>query len=70
MNRGGMMTMQPLGSLPVPPRGVVEFKPGGMHVMLERLNRPLKPGDRLPLTLVFKRAGAVVVMAEVRPTAP
>ena len=70
MEHGGMMTMQPLGPLAVPSGGVVEFKPGGLHVMLERLTRPLKPGDRLPLILTFKRAGKVTVTAEVRRSAP
>lgn len=70
MNRGGMMSMQPMAPLAVPPGGAVEFKPGGLHVMLEQLKRPLRQGERLPLTLSFRRAGKVSVMAEVRPTAP
>ena len=31
----------------------VTLAPAGYHLMLERLNRPLTPGQRAPLTLTF-----------------
>lgn len=70
MNHGGMMMMHAMGPVVVPPSGAVEFKPGGLHVMLEGLKRPLKPGDRLPLTLTFKDGPPVRAEAQVRSTAP
>lgn len=49
----------------------VELKPGGYHVMLLDLKQPLKPGDTVPLTLVFERRDGtrdeVQVNADVRP---
>jgi periplasmic copper chaperone A len=42
--------------LAVPP-GTTAFEPGGRHVMLDGLVRPLRPGDGVPLTLRFERAG-------------
>lgn len=70
MDHGGMMSMQPMGPLMIPAGGSVTLKPGGLHIMLEDLKRPLTVGERLPLTLRFKSAGAVHVDAAVRPTAP
>jgi copper(I)-binding protein len=50
--------------LAVPP-GTTSFEPGGRHVMLDALVQPLQPGDRVPLTLRFERAGARTVDVEV-----
>lgn len=48
----------------VPP-GRTELAPGGSHVMLGSLTRPLRPGDRIPLTLEFDRAGTRSVDVEI-----
>lgn len=46
----------------VPARGQIELQPGSnLHIMLVGLNEPLKEGARVPLTLMFERAGAVAV---------
>ena len=37
------------------------LRPGGAHVMLEALTRPLRPGTTFPLTLTFQRAGTLTV---------
>ena len=50
--------------LAVPP-GTTSFEPGGRHVMLDGLVRPLRPGDRLALTLRFERAGTRTVDVDV-----
>lgn len=50
--------------LAVPP-GPTELAPGGRHVMLTGLTRPLRPGDRIPLTLEFERAGTRSVDVEI-----
>jgi copper(I)-binding protein len=47
------------------PSGATTFEPGGRHVMLDRLVRPLRPGDRVPLTLRFERAGTRTVDVDV-----
>ena len=46
--------------LAVPP-GATELAPGGTHVMLERLTRPLTVGDQVTLRLEFDRAEPVDV---------
>jgi hypothetical protein len=62
----GMMQMSPVPNIPVPAGGKTELKPGGLHVMLIDLNRELKAGDKVQLTLNFEKAGKVPVTAEVK----
>ncbi len=49
-----MMEMTPVASVPLPADGEVEFKPGGLHIMLVGLNRNLNVGDQFDITLTFK----------------
>jgi copper(I)-binding protein len=66
----GVMKMRPLPSLSLPAGKAVSLTPGGYHVMLMNLKQQLKPGDRVPLTLVIENQGGkretVEVTAEVR----
>lgn len=62
----GMMRMRPVASLEIPEKGRVQFKPGGLHLMLVGLKQPLTEGDRVALTLVFERTGPVQVEAIVQ----
>lgn len=63
---GGMMTMQPVESIPVPAGEKVELKPGGYHVMLLQVKKVLAVGDTIDVTLTFEKAGEVTTTAEVR----
>lgn len=67
LDGAGMMDMGAVAAVPVPAGGSVTFKPGGLHVMLVGLARPLRTGQTLRLTLVFARAGKLTVGAAVRP---
>ena len=63
----GIMKMREIsGGLPVPAGGSVVLKPGGYHVMLIDLNRPLKAGETFPVTLVFEKAGKVSITVSVQ----
>jgi periplasmic copper chaperone A len=62
---GGMMKMEHVLAVPIDAGQRVEMKPGGMHIMLVNLKRPLKKGDQLPLSLRFERGGAKDVTATV-----
>jgi protein SCO1/2 len=53
----GIMKMRPVASVDIPAGGRLSFQPGGLHAMLIGIKEPLKEGGRLPLTLVFRRAG-------------
>jgi copper(I)-binding protein len=64
---GDVMKMQPVeGGIPVPAKGEVELKPGGLHVMLIGLKQSLNEGDRFLVTLEFEKSGPLQVEAEVR----
>jgi protein SCO1/2 len=64
---GNMVRMQPVGSLTIPPGKTLTLEPGGLHVMLSGIERPLAPGDSVTLTLSFEGRGDVTVVAPVRP---
>ena len=58
---GNVMRMRAVPSIDVAAGATVKLAPGGLHVMLQDLKRPLKEGERVPMTLVFERAGEVKV---------
>ncbi|HEX2011166.1 MAG TPA: copper chaperone PCu(A)C, partial [Roseateles sp.] len=51
---GTVMKMRAMPALELSAGQAVEFKPGGYHIMLMDLKSALKPGDEVPLTLVFE----------------
>ena len=64
---GGVMKMREIaGGLAIPANGAVALKPGGYHVMLIGLKKPLKAGETVQLTLTFEKAGKVAVSAPVK----
>ncbi|HXY20703.1 MAG TPA: SCO family protein [Gemmatimonadales bacterium] len=65
MSQGGMSMMTPLAALPVPRHTDVRLRPGRMHVMLEGLRQSVSAGDTVPLTLILRRAGRLLVRARV-----
>ncbi len=69
----GVMHMHAVPNVPLPAGRPVEFGPGGYHVMLMELTRPLKDGESVPLTLTVQDAtgakSTVQVKATVRPLA-
>lgn len=66
---GNVMAMRAIDDLPLPAGKTVELKPGGFHVMLMELVKPLNAGDKVPITLIIGGKGKttkVEVTAEVR----
>ncbi len=61
----GVVTMEHAPDLDVPGDGALVLSPGGAHVMLEGLRRPLEPGDTFTVVITFARAGEVAVPVEV-----
>lgn len=65
---GGIMRMRQLAEgLEIPAGGTVTLEPGGYHIMLMDLQRPLARGDAVPLTLEFEKAGRIKVELAVQP---
>lgn len=56
---GDVMRMRPVPVIELPPGQAVTLQPGGLHLMLLGLTRPLRLGEAVPLTLTFERAGTV-----------
>jgi copper(I)-binding protein len=60
--KGPRLSMQPIeGGLAIPPANQQVLKPRGYHLLLLGLANPLAAGIRLPITLVFEKAGSVTV---------
>ena len=58
---GNVMKMRQVKDIPVPAGGVVELKPGGMHLMFMNIKAPLTAGETVPVKLKFAKAGEVEV---------
>lgn len=63
--QGGMIHMEPVGSLELPARGEIRMAPGGYHVMLTGLRSTLVPGDTVGVTVILNHAGRVPLRARV-----
>jgi len=62
----GVMKMRPLTRLDLPSQRTVELTPGGYHLMLVNVTKPLKEGDEVPLTLTIERQDKTRVQVEVQ----
>ena len=61
---GNVMKMREIPAIDLPAKTRVDLGRGnkeGYHLMLMNLNAPLKDGDKIPMTFVFKNAGEVDV---------
>lgn len=65
-NDAGMMSMHHMFSVELPSGGIVEFAPGGMHVMLIGPKVDLANGVQQPLTLTFAHAPPLTVLFTVQ----
>lgn len=71
---GNVMKMRPISALDLPPATAVELKPGGYHMMLMDIKRPLKVGEKIKVELKVetrdKKLVTQPVEVEIRPRAP
>jgi copper(I)-binding protein len=71
---GNVMRMRPIRSLDLPPGSTIELKPGGHHMMLMDLKRPLATGEKIKVELQLetrdKKLVTQPIEIEVRPRAP
>lgn len=68
--QGDMMQMRQVEAVSIPAEGMFEFVPGGHHIMLMGLTRPLSEGDSVELTFVTKNHGEGHASALVSKSAP
>ena len=68
--KGGVMHMHGVEGVTLPAGKPVELKPGGHHLMLMGLSKPVVEGQKVPITLTVQDArgkkSTVEVQAEVR----
>lgn len=67
---GGEMVMREVEGIDLPAGEAVQLKPGGYHIMIMQLAAPLQKGATIQLTLVFEKAGEIVVDFPVLDEAP
>jgi copper(I)-binding protein len=66
----GGMKMQEVASIKVSPDQAITMKPGGFHVMLMGLVKPLEIGQTIEVTLKFSKSGDKVIDVPVLEDAP
>ena len=64
--KNGLAEMKEVKSVSIPTNMLVEFKPGGYHVMLIGLKKDLKAGEKIIFFFYFKRAGRIRLSATVK----
>jgi len=63
---GDMMGMREIGSIVIEGGKAVKLEPGGKHIMVLKLKRDIKVGDKIDFILNFKRSGELSITAEAK----
>lgn len=63
--RGDVIEMYHVTAIDLGPGEAVTLRPGGLHIMMMGLKRPLRKGEAFSMTLTFEKAGAVEVQVHV-----
>jgi len=64
---GNVMRMRELAKgLEIPPGATVMLKPGSYHIMFMELKAPLAKDAKVPVTLVFEKAGSIDIQLDVQ----
>jgi copper(I)-binding protein len=66
VREGDVMKMREVQSFEVPAGQRLTLRPGGQHLMIVGLKKPLAVDARIPLTLRFERAGEIRVELRVQ----
>ena len=64
---GGVMRMRPVTGIDIAPGKPAVLAPGGFHIMLMGMPKPLVAGDSFPLTLTFANTAPMTVTVKVVP---
>lgn len=65
IQENGVMKMVHMSSLTVPAGETLAFQPGGYHLMLFGLKKPLKEGQTVPVTLTTQSGFTIAIEAKV-----
>jgi copper(I)-binding protein len=61
IKEGDVLKMRPVDAIDIPAGGETKLEPGGLHIMLIGLKKPLEEGQRFPVVLKFENAGEITV---------
>ncbi len=59
-------TMEHAAQVEITQGKTIEFRPGGLHIMLINAKKPLELDDQIPLTLIFRNGEKLQVTAQVK----
>jgi periplasmic copper chaperone A len=65
-HEGGVMRMRPVKEILVKAKGETKLAPGGYHVMMIGLVKPLSDGELVPITLTFEDGSTLKLDAPAR----
>lgn len=65
--RDGVARMQKQDSATIPAKSSIEFKPGGLHLMLIKSKRRLRKGHEVKLIFELSNGDSLTAMANVKP---
>jgi len=66
VNEGGMMKMRPVKEIEIKAKGETALQPGGLHIMLIDLKKPLNEGENVAITVTFEDGSSKKFDAPVR----
>lgn len=66
IHEGGVMKMRHEPNIPLAIGKTLRFQPGGYHIMLFGVKKPLAVGDQVPLTISTGSGETLDIVAEVR----
>jgi copper(I)-binding protein len=65
-NKGGMSAMHEVTGVDVAPGAKISFAPGGYHLMCMGAKPAIRPGAKVPVTLIFKSGEKLTADFDVR----
>lgn len=66
LHENNVMVMRKVDAIEITPGKPTQLQPGGLHIMLIGLKKPLVAGQTFPLTLKFEKAGEATTQVIVR----
>ncbi|MBF0159541.1 MAG: copper chaperone PCu(A)C [Magnetococcales bacterium] len=67
IQKDGVAMMQARKQFVIPAHKTMKLQPGGYHIMLLSPQKPLRAGDKVPLTLTLEGSAPVTLDVEVHP---
>lgn len=69
MGANGTMMMRPAGPVELAAQSIVEFKPGGLHIMLIGLKNDLSVGATITVVLQFENSDPITIQVPIQEAA-